>query len=103
MRTPTIIYVSRWGSARPAQYRAAACGSATGARTSVGDNVVGIQRLVERGEPLGARRGTPPAALVERQLQCVDQDLDLLPRRQMRGVGPGAEGRLVQRIERGEP
>ena len=50
--------------------------------------IVGLERLVLRGEPLGARRGAAAALFVDRQLERLDQRAHLLPRGQVRQVRP---------------
>src|SRR5437660_7490085 len=72
-------------------------------RSSLGDDVAGVERLIERGEPLGARRSTPPATLVERQPQRVEQRSYLLLGCQMHRSWRGAEGRLVETVDGSQP
>ena len=59
----------------------ARCNGRLVVRRLVADQIVEIERLVLRGDPLGPRRGAAAAALVDRQLQFADQPLDLLPGR----------------------
>src|SRR5262249_12158736 len=65
----------------------------------LGDDVVQVERLVDGGEPFGARCRPPPALLVDGQLEGLEQRPHLLPRRHMRQVRPGAEGGLVHLVE----
>ena len=60
---------------------------------SIGDDVVQIERLVDGGEPFGARRRAPPALFVDRQLQALEQRAHFLPGGDVRQVRPCAEGR----------
>src|SRR5580658_7516361 len=73
-----------------------------GANGSIGEQIVGFERLSGGGDPFGARRGAAFAALVNRQPQRVDQDLDLVAGGDVRRRGPRAERVLGQVIERGE-
>jgi hypothetical protein len=49
---------------------------------------MGIERFVGGCSPLGSRRGATLAALVDRQLQRIDQVLDLVAGGYMRGALP---------------
>src|SRR5689334_13629808 len=66
------------------------------------DYVMEIERLVHGGEPFGPGRRAPPAFLVDRQSQRVDQRAHLLARGDVRQARPHAQGRLVQLVERRE-
>src|SRR5262245_50505623 len=70
---------------------------------SFDDDVVGIQRLVQGCEPLGAGGGTTAAFFVDRQLQRVDEGAHLLAGSVVRRGWPCAERRLVEVVKRGEP
>src|SRR5438067_12692730 len=68
--------------------------------TRAGQEIIGIERVVVRGKPLGAKRGTASAALVDRQLQGLEQGLNLASRRKRACAYAGhALRRFVQRSE----
>src|SRR5580704_11512752 len=67
------------------------------------EDVVDFERLVDLGEPLGAVGGAAAAALIERQFQLAQQAGHLLARRHMAQARAGAECRLVEVVERGQP
>src|SRR5215831_3208440 len=71
--------------------------------TRLFDNVVDLQRLVHDRLPFGAGGGAALAVFRQRQAQRSQQRIDLLSRGQMRQVRPGAERRLVQFVEGGQP
>ena len=62
-----------------------------------------LERLVDLGEPFGAVGGTPAAAFVERQLQLPQQTHYLFARGNVPHARTGAEGLLVQIVQRGKP
>src|SRR5207253_6776138 len=70
---------------------------------SVLEQVVNLERLVLRGEPLGARRRAALAARIERKLQRRDQAHDLVARGDMGQAGARAQRRLVEVVESTEP
>ena len=84
----------RWHLGAPAQWPL--CGRL------VGDQVVGLERLVLGGEPFGARRGAAPAASRRSAASARRSARDLLPRGHMRQVRPRAERGLVEIVERGQ-
>src|SRR5207302_6261085 len=70
---------------------------------SLGNDVANVERLVEGGEPFGARGGATAPALVDRKPQRVEQTADLLLGGHVRLVRLHPEGRLVEVVEGGEP
>src|SRR5208282_659729 len=69
---------------------------------SIGQQIVGVERLAGGGDPFRPRSGAPPAALVDRQLQRFDQVLHLVAGGRVRGISAWAVCRLVDFIERGQ-
>src|SRR5258708_13972163 len=69
----------------------------------IGEQVVGFERLSRGGDPFSAGRDASLAALVDRQLERVDQDFDLVARRDVRDGRPLAKRVFVDIVERGEP
>src|SRR3954468_6932824 len=67
------------------------------------EDIVGIKRLVDLGEPFGTVSSAAAAAFVERQFQLAQQAGDFLAGRDMAHAWPGAERRLVEVVERGQP
>src|SRR6266567_2583902 len=64
---------------------------------------IAIQRPVARSEPFGAGGRTASATIVDRQLQHLQQRLDLAPRHRMGRIGIDARDDVAQRVQRGEP
>src|SRR5262249_41616011 len=76
--------------------------SVRGPGLSVAEGVVHLERERQRRRPFGARCGAAAAALVDRQLERLEQRLDLLLRRDVRHAGPRAERRLIEAVEGGQ-
>src|SRR5437764_5355768 len=66
------------------------------------EDVVQLERLALGRLPGRAVGGAPAPALVDRQLERLDQGRDLLARRHMREIGTRPQGLLVERVERGQ-
>src|SRR5580704_4109349 len=73
-----------------------------GERRSGPNEVVHLEGAALGGKPFLARRRPPPSALVERQLEVVDQPQDLLLHAQMRGARRGAGLAFPERVKGGE-
>src|SRR5882724_12374798 len=73
-------------------------GSGSGA-----EDVMDFKRLVDLVEPFGPVGGAAAAALIERQFQLAQQARHFLPRRHVAQARAGAEGRLIEVVERGKP
>src|SRR6266446_6293671 len=68
-----------------------------------GQDIASIQRLGSRSEPLGAGGRTAPAAIVDRQLQNLQQCLNLAPRYRMGRIWIDGGHEVAKGIQRGEP
>src|SRR6476620_4132121 len=68
-----------------------------------GQDIASIQRLGSRSEPLGAGGRTAPAAIVDRQLQNLQQCMNLAPRYQMGRIWIDGGHEVAKGIQRGEP
>ena len=64
---------------------------------------IAIQRLVVRSEPFRAGGRTALATIVDRQLQDLQQRLDLAPRHRMGRIGIDAGHDVAQWVQRREP
>src|ERR1700676_1218369 len=68
-----------------------------------GQDIASIQRLGSRSEPLGAGGRTAPAAIVDRQLQNLQQCMNLAPRYRMGWIWIDGGHEVAKGIQRGQP
>src|SRR5258706_6017494 len=73
----------------------------TASARQFGQDIASIQRLGSRSQPLSASGRTAPAAIVDRQLQNLQQRMNLPPRYRMGRIW--IDGGHAKGIQRGEP
>src|SRR5262249_25084715 len=69
---------------------------------SIGEEIVGVERLCRCRDPFRTRRRAAFAAFVDRQAQRIDQDFHLVAGGSGWTGGPQTERILVEVVERGE-